>query len=211
MSNHLVLLGDSIFDNATYVRGRPAVIDLVRNRLPAGWRATLIARDGNVINDVQRQLERLPDDASHLVLSIGGNDVLLEIEILQKRVGTVGEGLRLLADRQHRFEDDYRRLLQAIGARGLPTAVCTIYNPCFPEGLFQREAVAALCLFNDCILRNAHLFTLPVLDLRAICTAATDYSNEIEPSSTGGAKIAHAICDIILGHDFGKRQAVLYP
>jgi len=60
MTNHLVLLGDSIFDNAAYVRGRPAVVDQVRNSLPQGWRATLIARDGNVINDVHRQLDRLP-------------------------------------------------------------------------------------------------------------------------------------------------------
>ena len=60
MSNHLVLLGDSILDNAAYVPGRPAVVDQVRNRLPPGWRATLLARDGSVINDVHRQLERLP-------------------------------------------------------------------------------------------------------------------------------------------------------
>ena len=49
MSSQLVLLGDSIFDNAAYVPGRPAVIDQVRNRLRQGWRATLLARDGSVI------------------------------------------------------------------------------------------------------------------------------------------------------------------
>ena len=143
MGDHLVLLGDSIFDNAAYVRGRPSVIDQVRDGLPQGWLATLIARDGNVINDVHGQLERVPDDTSHLVVSIGGNDALREIEILQKRVATVGEGLGLLADRRDQFEDDYRRLTKAIRDRGLPTVVCTIYNPCFPEGLFQRQAVAA--------------------------------------------------------------------
>ena len=41
MSGHLVLLGDSIIDNASYVPGRrPAVIDQVRSRLPEGWSAT---------------------------------------------------------------------------------------------------------------------------------------------------------------------------
>ena len=34
---HLTLLGDSIFDNAAYVAGSPAVIDQVRMNLPAGW------------------------------------------------------------------------------------------------------------------------------------------------------------------------------
>ncbi|MGZ8470667.1 MAG: SGNH/GDSL hydrolase family protein, partial [Gemmatirosa sp.] len=31
---HLVLLGDSIFDNAAYVRGGPDVVAQVRARLP---------------------------------------------------------------------------------------------------------------------------------------------------------------------------------
>jgi hypothetical protein len=212
MSHHLVLLGDSIFDNAAYVPGRrPAVIDQVRNRLPGSWRATLLARDGSVINTVHNQLKCLPPDASHLALSAGGNDVLFEIGILEETVGTVGEGLRLLADRRDRFEEDYRRLMEAIRDRGLPTAVCTIYNPSSPDELFQREAVAALGLFNDRIIDKARQFKLPVLDLRAVCTEISDFVNEIEPSWTGGAKIAEAICRVILGHDFGRRQPVLMP
>ncbi len=67
MNPHLVLLGDSIIDNAAYVpRRRPAVIDQVRSRLPEDWSATLLARDGSVIDDVHQQLEVLPADATHL-------------------------------------------------------------------------------------------------------------------------------------------------
>ena len=47
MSNHVVLLGDSILDNGAYVPGKPAVIDQVRGELPAGWTATLLAVDGS--------------------------------------------------------------------------------------------------------------------------------------------------------------------
>jgi len=209
--SHLVLLGDSILDNAPYVSGRPAVIDQVRNRLPGGWRATLNARDGSVINDVPRQLERLPDDASHLVLSVGGNDVLFEIGILQEPVGTVGEALRSLAEVQDRFEADYHRLMQAIRDRGLPAVVCTIYNPCSPDETLQREAVAALCLFNDSIIRHAREFQFPVIDLRVICTEVADFANEIEPSSAGGAKIARTICDLIQAPDFPTHRTVLFP
>jgi lysophospholipase L1-like esterase len=211
MSQHLILLGDSIFDNAGYVPGRPAVIDQVRNRLPQGWRATLLARDGNVINDVHRQLERLPSDATHLIVSVGGNDVLFQVGILDEAVATVGEGLRLLADARDRFEEDYRRLLRALRDRGLPAALCTIYNPSSPDELFQREAVAALGLFNDGIIRNARAFRLPMLDLRAVCTEIADFANPIEPSSTGGAKIAEAICRLLREHDFSGGQTVLFP
>jgi len=212
MSQHLVLLGDSIFDNAAYVPGRrPAVIDQVRTRLPDGWLATLLAKDGSVINDVHRQLGGLPRDATHLVLSAGGNDVLFEVGALRESVETVGAGLRLLADVRDRFERDYRRLLGAIGARGLAAGVCTIYNPSSDDELFQREVVTALAVFNDCVMRVARETGFPVLDLRAICTEAADFVNAIEPSVHGGAKIAEAVCRNFVAHDFGRRQTVIFP
>jgi hypothetical protein len=211
ISRHVVLLGDSILDNAAYVAGGPAVIDQVRSILPQGWLATLNALDGSVIDDVHGQLERLPNDASHLVLSVGGNDVLGEAYILGKRVETVGEGLRLLADIRDRFENEYYRLMKAIRARGVPTVICTIYNPCPSYDLLEREAVTALCLFNDSIVRHARMFAVPVLELREICSEVADFANAIEPSSIGGAKIARAIRRAILEHDFSGRQAVLFP
>ena len=76
MMAHVVLLGDSIFDNARYVPGRPAVIEQVRQALPGGWRASLLAVDGHVTGDVAGQLRGLPADATHLVVSAGGNDAL---------------------------------------------------------------------------------------------------------------------------------------
>ncbi len=212
MSQHLVLLGDSILDNASYLPGRrPAVIDQVRNRAPEGWSATLLARDGSVIDDVHRQLKVIPPDASHLVLSIGGNDVLTEVGILRESVGSVGEGLRIMLESRTRFEQNYRRLMEAIRDRGLPTIVCTIYNPCSDDDAFQRAAIAALCLYNDCIIDNTRQFKLPVLDLRVVCSEIADYANEIEPSAAGGAKIAEAICQITLTHDFKRRETVLFP
>src|SRR5687767_239110 len=66
---HVVLLGDSIFDNAAYIDGGQDVITQLRGKLPAGWRATLGAVDGSVMADIGRQLDRLPSDATHLVVS----------------------------------------------------------------------------------------------------------------------------------------------
>jgi hypothetical protein len=212
MSQHLVLLGDSILDNAAYVPGRrPAVIDQVRSRLPAGWLATLLALDGSVINDVNRQLDALPHDATHLVLSAGGNDALAQVGTLQKTVKSVGHGLRVLAEVCERFEGDYRRLLASIRDHGLAAGVCTVYNPSLPDLVTRREVVAALGLYNDCIIRVAREFKFPVLELRAICTDAADFVAQIEPSLRGGAKIAEAICQNFVGHDFGTRQTVIFP
>ena len=212
MSQHLVLVGDSIFDNAGYVAGgHPSVIDQVRSRLPQGWSATMLAIDGNVIDHVHQQLEGLPGDVSHLALSIGGNDVLNQIAILRERVATVGDALRVLVESRAQFQKDYFRLMEAIRDRGLPTVVCTIYNPCSDDDDFQRAAVAALCLFNDAIIDAARRFAFPVIDLRAVCSEIADYANEIEPSALGGAKIADAICQLVTRHDFAARRCVIIP
>ena len=45
---HLVLLGDSIFDNAAYVRGAPDLVRQLRGQLPTTWDATLLAVDGSI-------------------------------------------------------------------------------------------------------------------------------------------------------------------
>ena len=46
---HVVLLGDSVFDNAAYVGGGPDVVRQVRERLPRGWDASLRAVDGSMV------------------------------------------------------------------------------------------------------------------------------------------------------------------
>src|SRR5262245_33836111 len=75
---HIVLLGDSIFDNAAYVAGGPDVVRQLREILPSGWRATLNALDGAVIGNLPQQLKNVPADTTHLVVSVGGNDALGE-------------------------------------------------------------------------------------------------------------------------------------
>jgi hypothetical protein len=71
----------------------------------------------------------------------------------------------------------------------------------------------ALSLFNDVIMRELILAHIPVIDLRAICTDPRDYSSvsPIEPSEIGGSKIARALQSILSGHDFSRRQTVIYP
>ncbi|MGB3641461.1 MAG: SGNH/GDSL hydrolase family protein, partial [Rivularia sp. (in: cyanobacteria)] len=88
---HIVLLGDSIFDNVAYVGQNPDVIAQLRMKLPQNWNASLNAIDGNKVDDVYAQLEKLPKDATHLVLSIGGNNALSCIGILNEKVASSAE------------------------------------------------------------------------------------------------------------------------
>lgn len=47
--------------------------------------------------------------------------------------------------------------------------------------------------FNDVILRVAFDNQYTVIDLRSVCDDTADYANPIEPSGSGGRKIAKAI------------------
>jgi hypothetical protein len=207
---HIVLLGDSVFDNAAYVRGGADVVTRLRSRLPEGWRATLAAVDGSVARDVARQLERAPDDATHLVVSTGGNDALGHAGILGEGARSSAEVLMRLAEVAEGFESDYRRMLGALCSVGKPAAVCTIYYPRMEDAHVQRLAVAALATFNDVITRAAFESGLPLIDLRLVCDEDSDYANPIEPSEAGGAKIAAAILRLVFEHDFGKRRTEVF-
>lgn len=190
---HVVLLGDSIFDNAAYTRGGPDVITQLRTILPNGWRATLAAVDGATTHDFDHQVRALTSDVTHAVLSLGGNDALGHADLLDFRVRSSAEVLDRLADAASRFEARYRRAVAAVLERRVPLTLCTIYNGSFPDADFQRIASTALAVFNDAILRVAFERALTVIDLRLVCNEAADYANPIEPSSVGGAKIARVI------------------
>ena len=191
--NHVVLLGDSIFDNAAYTGGAPDVVRQLRRRVPDGWKATLLAVDGGTTADVREQLRLMPADATHLVVSAGGNDALGHIDFLGAPAATTAEALLGLADIAAGFERRYHGMLTEVLAHGLPTVICTIYYPRFPDATLQRIASTALAVFNDCIIRAAFTHGIPLLDLRLVCTEEGDYADPIEPSAQGGEKIAHAI------------------
>ena len=207
---HIVLLGDSIFDNAAYVKGGLNVIEHLRSLLPRDWQATLLAVDGSVTSDVIRQIQEVPTSATHLITSIGGNDGLSRADVLQHKARSVGETVDQLATLRAEFQQNYQRMLKAVLALNLPLALCTIYDPCFPDPLMQRLTTTALNIFNDCILREAITHGLPVLDLRLICTEPEDYANEIEPGVPGGRKIAAGILKLVENHDFSGGRTVIY-
>ena len=188
---HVVLLGDSIFDNAAYVAGGPDVVTQVGQELPA-WRCSLLALDGDTIAGVHRQLRGLPGDATHLVVSAGGNDALGYAPLLEEKAASVAGALAMLARAQERFATEYGAMFNELAATGLPCAACTIYDT--PRSGPDHPVIkAALCLFNDPITRVTFSRRATLIDLRLICTEDGDYANPIEPSSQGGLKIAKAI------------------
>ena len=191
--SHIVLLGDSIFDNRVYTEGGPDVVSQVQELLPPGSHATLLAVDGSTTEDIPAQVQRIPSDATHLVLSVGGNDAIMNSHVLLKPFDSTITALAKLADVSQEFERKYRRAVATCKKPEFPLTICTIYNGNFPDREYQRLASTALMVFNDAILRVGFEFGLTMIDLRFVCSSPEDYANPIEPSSKGGVKIARCI------------------
>jgi len=203
---HIALLGDSVFDNRAYTRGEPDVASHLRRLLPEA-EVTLCAIDGSTTADLGAQVRNVPADVTQIVVSIGGNDALLNSDLLATPVSSTAEALSLFAQRISKFEADYRSAIEAVLALRLETSICTIYNGNLdpPEAYVAR---IALMMFNDAILRCGFERRLNIIDLRFICSEKTDYANPIEPSGAGGLKIAKAICGWLGGTRVSARVVI---
>ena len=223
---HIVLAGDSIFDNGSYVPGQPDVAQQLRNQLGEDSNVTLLAIDGDVTKDVHNQLTQLPEDTSHLFISVGGNDALGQLHIFTDPVSSVGEGFLKFSRVQTTFQQEYKAMLENALSLNIPTTICTIYKPCFyhPDmsrvGSYvgngvsntdlQNVSVTALTAFNDVILQEAVTTGIPLMDLRVMYDNVADYANPIEPSTIGGQKMVSVMESIINEHPFSENMAVLY-
>jgi hypothetical protein len=192
VSGHVVLLGDSIFDNGAYTAGAPDVVGHVRSLLAPGWRASLCAVDGARVSDLHPQVSRVPRSATHLVVAIGGNDALSNMDLLATPVPSTTAALSLFDQRVSQFEREYRAAMGHLLKLHIPLTLCTIYNGNLDPAQ-ARVARIALMMFNDAILRVAFENAAEVIDLRLVCSEASDYANPIEPSGSGGRRIAHSI------------------
>ncbi|MEL6477981.1 MAG: SGNH/GDSL hydrolase family protein [Pseudomonadota bacterium] len=192
----LVLLGDSVIDNGTYVQpGQPDVTAQIQAALP-GWQVTGRALDGSMVAHVTEGLAEQPLPAgARAVLSVGGNDALNAAGLLaDPQEMTFAEAMIRLHGLRERFRAGYAALLTRLPVRSL---VFTIYNPAFAgdEADLQVPAEGALSAFNDVIQQEALAAGHAILDLRRLFDDPADYANAIEPSAQGGAKIADRVAD----------------
>jgi len=205
MKRHIALVGDSIFDNKSYTGKEPDVTKHLSSLVKDNWEVTLCAVDGATTQDVGEQYNRIPQTASHVVLSLGGNDAIMSADLLETEVTSTGETLDLFKERLDLFEKSYGDVLEALLTRQARVTVCTIYNGDLPDAYGPRARVS-LMMFNDVIIRTALKNGVDVIDLRSVCTEASDYANPIEPSGKGGLKIAKAVAIAVGAIAYNSRE-----
>jgi len=197
---HCVLLGDSIFDNAVYVAPGQDVPTQLQQMLAgrdATARVTLLAVDGAICEEVAAQARGVTAGATQLFLSVGGNDLLRQFDLLNARAGTVADALLKLGTVMDELARRYREAVDACRATGLPLCLCAVYGCSFPDPRTQACADLIVGLFHDRIRQIAEEHRLPVIDLRRICWRETDFVQSIEPSDTGGRRIAAALAGFV--------------
>ncbi len=198
-SKHLILAGDSIFDNDGYVLGEAGVIEQLRCALPATCSASKVAVDGDCIRHVKDQIAGLPSNATDLIVSVGGNDARFHSALLSK-VNKANDLDTILSAPLAEFTADYRLMLDCAKATGLKVYVCTIYTAVpFEDPIWRQFAPLAIGKFNEVIVAEANAHGIPVLHLQNVCTDANDFSavSPIEPSNQGGQKIVDHIVEIV--------------
>ena len=196
LSKELVLLGDSIIDNKTYVLdGELSVLEHIKSKTEIP--VTQLALDGATTDDViNSQIQAIPFGTSHIVLSIGGNDLLNEIPFLMEDFKyTPNQVLErcqsLIAPITQKYESIVSQLQTTSRANLL---LCTVYEGELEGSVIYDDIAissrAMLSLFNDSIYKTHNKFRTGVLELRNIFIEKEDYANPIEPSHQGGEKLA---------------------
>src|SRR5262245_58750330 len=105
----LVLVGDSILDNEPYTRPEPSTTDHLERLLP-DWLVGRAATDGSAMADVSSQLREIKVRPSVIVLSVGGNDALEHIDLLDRPAASAPEVLAELL----RIADDFETRYEAV-------------------------------------------------------------------------------------------------
>ena len=189
----LALLGDSILDNAPYTGLEPDTATHLQRLLEPDWDVRLLARDGAVMRDVPHQLRRLGGRPDLAVLSIGGNDAIEHIGLLDRHASGSAEVLDELLGIVDAFARNYEEVARAVAERAERTLLCTIYDVRLEPARYARLVRVPVALLDDVIIRTGARLGLDVLDVRSVCTHDADFVLQIEPSAQGAAKIAAAI------------------
>lgn len=147
---HIAMLGDSVFGNASYVGGAPDVWAQLQSLL-TDVEVSSAARDGAVIAGISQQLRQIPRSATHIMVSIGGNDAIGASGVIDEKAASVAEALEKIDAIRDRFERSYAGMVELVLERSLPVAFCSIYEPRFPDRARRRAAATALAVLNDVI------------------------------------------------------------
>ncbi len=185
-----ILLGDSILKNDAYVSNGKSVANLVAER---NQNIYCFAEDDSKIVDVYSQIDKIPhefDSPNTLIfLSVGGNDILSHYVDQNQDIKNTSVLNPMFSV--------YKNLIKSIQKR-MPQSKIILFDIYYPDNLTYKQYHFIIKEWNNMIYdfaENPKNKIYGVIRISSYLTQNEDFSFGIEPSSSGGQKIA----DLILG------------
>lgn len=179
---HIVLLGDSIFQNKKYVPKSKSVEYLLKEKLSIP--SLVLAQDNAIIYDIHNQYNTMPTDlnakSTNLYISIGGNDLLN----LYEHNNTKDSNLFNMV-----WELYKKTILMIIDNTQCNVILTDIYFITDPN---YSKYIPMIEKWNSNLYQFANQHKLKVFKISKILTQPKDFTNSIEPSVIGGKKMVNS-------------------
>ena len=183
-----VLMGDSILKNNAYVADGKSIESLITER---NNKIFSFAEDNSKISDIFIQVNNLPiklnNPNTYIFLSAGGNNILAHY-VDNNEDATNTSILKPMFGA-------YKNLIKSIQAR-LPEAKIILLDIYYPNNLQYTQFHSIIKEWNSMIYdyaENPKNKIYSVIKISSYLTQNEDFSFGIEPSSSGGKKIADLI------------------
>lgn len=189
-SSTIILIGDSILNNNNYIftEGK-SVSDLIKAEHSDTY---LFAKDGAVITDCYTQIEQIHKVGAksnlgkntYIFVSAGGNNILssrgkLTSEIIES------------------FFQQYSTLILSLKS-SFPDAQIYLLNLYYPLDSRFKNLYTYIEQWNTLLSEFAENNNLKVIQTNKFMLKNSDFTNSIEPSETGGKKLADAILSSVV-------------
>lgn len=186
-----ILLGDSILKNDAYVSNGKSIENLIAER---NKNIYCFAEDHSKIVDIYSQINQIPIEFNSpntlIFLSAGGNDILFHYVDQNKDITDTNVLKPMFSA--------YKNIIKSIQTK-LPNAKLILLDIYYPDNLQYKRFHSIIKEWNSMIYNFAkkpknNIYS--VIRISSHLTQNEDFSFGIEPSSSGGEKIANLILGI---------------
>jgi len=178
----VVLMGDSVLNNANYVPDGKSVYDNLNTKFS---KIINVAKDGATIRDLYSQLDKIPvnlnNSDTYIFISDGGNDILnTQKELNNKDI------IKLF--------NSYMEFLKILRIK-LGNAKLNIMNLYLPTNPRYQSYKSSIDQWNKLINKYSNKIgeMYNVVDIHSLLTNPEDFVYSIEPSESASNKIANLI------------------
>jgi hypothetical protein len=185
--NSIVLLGDSILKNNSYVKNGQSIEDILREK--KGDNLYCLALNNSTIVDVYSQIDSIPVELNNentiIFLSSGGNDILSQY--VDKHDSDVSDTHILNV-----IFIAYKKLVKSLKTK-MNKAKIVLIDIYYPHSNQFSQYKHIIQEWNKMIEKYAQEQSYGLIEISKRITESDDFTLSIEPSEKGGEKIAQSI------------------